>query len=274
MQTQPDIFIFTALPCEAKPLVDRFGLKKHLNIDPFAIYSHGDYCLTVSGLGKSAMAAAVAYTLALFANANNPVLINIGIAGHQSYQLGEHFIADKITDLDSKRNFYPPLIYNPTCHTASVITVSIPQNHYRQDCLFDMEASAFYETALKFTSAELVQCLKVISDNESSPTKNIQPKLVSQWIEENIEFAEILIKELTLLAKIIEPPEPEYFDEITDQWRFTVSEQHKLKQLLLRHQALTGNQLPEINKSEYSSAKILLRWLEMNLEKASLSMRL
>jgi hypothetical protein len=30
-----------------------------------------------------------------------------------------------------------------------------------------MEASAFFETASRFSSAELVQCIKIISDNPS-----------------------------------------------------------------------------------------------------------
>jgi len=57
----PRIFIYAALPCEAKPLVEHFKLKKDTTIQPFAVYLNQDICLTVTGLGKSAMAAGVAY---------------------------------------------------------------------------------------------------------------------------------------------------------------------------------------------------------------------
>lgn len=68
------IFIYAALPCEAKPLVQHFKLKKAFTVQPFAVYGNDEICLTVTGAGKSAMAAGVAYTQALFAAVENPVL--------------------------------------------------------------------------------------------------------------------------------------------------------------------------------------------------------
>lgn len=97
------IFIYTALPCEAKPLVKHFGLKKNVNIEPFAVFFNQDICLIVTGLGKSAMAAGVAYTQALFASVEHPVIVNIGIAGHKEHAVGSLFLIDKINDVDSQK---------------------------------------------------------------------------------------------------------------------------------------------------------------------------
>ncbi len=154
------IFIYTALLCEAKPLVDHFGLKKETAVQPFAVYLNNDICLTVTGLGKSAMAAGVAYTQALFAKVEYPVIVNIGIAGHRDHALGGLFLIDKIIDLDSQKNYYPALIFTPACPTGSVQTSSKPQLNYDPLHLCDMEASAFYETAVRFSSSELILLLE------------------------------------------------------------------------------------------------------------------
>ena len=53
------IFIYTALPCEAKPLVEHFRLKKDVTVRPFAVYLSNDICLTVTGLGKSVQRAPI-----------------------------------------------------------------------------------------------------------------------------------------------------------------------------------------------------------------------
>ena len=87
MKSQPSqkAFIFTALPCEAKPLIDRYKLKKDTNIQAFNIFRNDEIILTVTGIGKTAMAAGVAYTQALFPAKLNPVMLNIGIAGQQHH---------------------------------------------------------------------------------------------------------------------------------------------------------------------------------------------
>ena len=84
-QHKRKIFIYTALPCEAKPLVEHYNLKKDVTVQPFAVYLNHEICLTVTGLGKSAMAAGVAYTQALFAAVEYPVMLNMGIAGHKNH---------------------------------------------------------------------------------------------------------------------------------------------------------------------------------------------
>ena len=271
MNYQQPILLFTALPCEAKPLVAHFDLKKNLAIKPFAIYSKDSIILTVTGLGKSAMAAGIAYTHALFAKNKTAVLLNVGVAGHKDHQLGTVFATEKITDMDSGRNFYPPLVARLTCKTATVCTVSRAQTVYRHGYLYDMEASAFYETSARFTTAELVQCIKVISDNESSPTHKIQPKQVEQWIAGSIITLEKLIAELSALAESIDPIEPKLYDELVTRWHFTSSQQHILKTLLSRHQVLTDGKPFELGDMQFNSPKALLQWLEKKIENIDIS---
>ncbi|HEY8035058.1 MAG TPA: hypothetical protein VIF37_05675 [Methylobacter sp.] len=263
----PQIFIYAALPCEAKPLVEHFGLKKATTIQPFAVYLNQDICLTVTGLGKSAMAAGVAYTQALFAETEHPVLLNIGIAGHKDHAVGGLFLIDKITDADNLKSYYPPLVFTPPCPTANIQTVSRPQLNYDRHTLCDMEASAFYETAVRFSTGELIQCLKVISDNESLPAENIQPKQVASLIAAHVETINLLLAELSRLAKLITAPEPKLFEQLTQRYHFTVSEQGQLKNQLSRWAALTHNQALEFDETRLHKGKDVLLWLDQQISK-------
>ena len=266
-QNPPRIFIYVALPCEAKPLVEHFNLKKDTTIQPFAVYFNKHICLTVTGLGKSAMAAGVAYTQALFATVEHPVLVNIGIAGHIDHAVGSLFLIDKITDVDSRKSYYPPLVFTPPCPTANIQTVSRPQLDYDRHHLCDMEASAFYETAVRFSTGELIHCLKIISDNELSPAENIQPKQVAALIAANIATIETLLAELSRLARLITAPEPRLFEQLTQRCHFTVSEQGQLKNRLSRWAALTDAAVPEFDETCLHKSKDVLFWLDQQINK-------
>lgn len=264
-QNKPKIFIYTALPCEAKPLVEHFGLKKATTIQPFAVYFNKDICLTVTGVGKSAMAAGVAYTQALFTFVEHPVLVNIGIAGHKYHDVGSLFLIDKITDFDSKKSHYPPLVFTPSCPTAGLQTVSRPQLVYDSQHLCDMEASAFYEAAVRFSSGELIHCLKIISDNELRPAENIQPKQVSQLIAAHTSTIETLLAESSRLARLLTIPDFKLFEQLTQRYHFTVSEQGQLKSRLSRWAALTQIQVSDLDENRFHKGKEVLSWLDQQL---------
>jgi adenosylhomocysteine nucleosidase len=271
-QKPPRIFIYAALPCEAKPLVEHFNLKKDTTIQPFAVYVNQAICLTVTGLGKSAMAAGVAYTQALFATVEHPVLINIGIAGHKDYAVGRLFLIDKITDADSQKSYYPPLVFTPPCPTANIQTVSRPLLVYDRQHLCDMEASAFYETAVRFSTGELIHCLKVISDNELSPAENIQPKQVESLIAAHVAAIETLLEELSRLAALVTVPESKLFEELTQRYHFTASEQGQLKNRLSRWSALTRQPIPEFDETRLRRGKDVLGWLDQQLSQIEFSL--
>jgi adenosylhomocysteine nucleosidase len=256
------IFIYTALPCEAKPLIKHFDLKKNVSIEPFAVYCNHDICLTVTGPGKSAMAAGVAYTQALLGSVERPVMINIGIAGHKNHALGRLFLIDKIIDVDSQKNYYPSLVLAPPCTTASIQTASKPQLEYDKSTLCDMEASAFYETATRFSSGELIICLKVISDNQLEPAENIHPKQVSALIEAHVLTIETLLAEATALAVRIMTPEASEFEQLIQRYYFTGSERIRLNTLLVRWGILTHKPIPDFEPGQLYKGKDILKRLD------------
>lgn len=260
------IFIYTALPCEAKPLAEYFRLKKDITIQPFAVYVNQDICLTVTGLGKSAMAAGVAYTQALFASVEHPVMVNIGIAGHSDHPLGSLFLINKIIDIDSQRNYYPSLTFTPPCSTGSIKTVSKPLPNYDESYLCDMEASAFYETAVRFTSSELTLCLKIISDNQLSPVGNIQPKQVVGLITAHLALIESLLMQVVATAASITVSEPKLFKPLIQRYHFTANERMQLKNQLSRWDSMTGHQSLEFDNTSFNSGKDVLRWLGLKID--------
>jgi nucleoside phosphorylase len=266
--TSPKIFIYTALPCEAKPLIDFFCLKKDTATKAFAVYGDSDICLTVTGIGKSAMAAGIAYTQALFSSAQNPVLLNAGIAGHKEHPTGAVFLIDKITDGDSDRRYYPPLLFTPPCPTHSLQTGSKPQLTYHPLHLCDMEGSAFYETATRFSSGELVQCLKIVSDNESSPAQDIQPKLVTEIISAQLSTIATILKELTQLANLLTKPELPEFNHLLSRHHFSANEQIQFKKLLSRWRLVTGQNMIELADGSPKNGKEFLKLLNYALNEA------
>lgn len=261
------IFIYSALPCEAKPLIDFFYLKKNIVIEPFAVFFNDDICLTVTGIGKSAMAAGIAYTQALFAAVPHPILLNIGIAGHEEHALGGLYLIDKITDADSQKSYYPPLLFKPPCPTAGLLTVSRPQLSYHQPYLYDMEASAFFETATRFSTGELVQCLKIISDNKETSVENIQAKTVSALIAAQLPAIEKVMQNLDQLSLSIRTFEIAAFTELKQRYRFTASEQMQLKNKLSRLAVLTGRRSVDVDVDALHSAAEVLKWLDQQIGK-------
>lgn len=252
----PAIFLFCALPCEAKPLVAHFRLKKNLASQIFAQYSNGEVSLTVTGVGKTAMAAGVGYTMALSTTRTHPILVNVGVAGHRQHDLGEIFTAEKITDADSGRNHYPPLVARQPGATATITTVSSPHLEYREDCLYDMEASAFYESASRFTTGELIQCLKVISDNAASPAANIRAKQVSKLLAGSSAALQALLGEMTPLDEI----------QLPRDLHITSSQRNILHKQLSRYQVLSNGDLPDFSNIHWRTSKELLQWLAVEIE--------
>ena len=249
-------------------MVEHFNLKKELSIQPFAVYLSHDICLTVTGLGKSAMAAGVAYTQALFASVEHPVMLNIGIAGHKDHPLGDLFLIDKIIDVDSQKNYYPALVFTPPCCTGSLQTASKPQLDYDQSHFCDMEASAFYETAVRFSAGELILCLKVISDNQQSSVAAIQPKQVAALIAAHLATIESLLARVAALAELITAPEPRLFKHLLQRYHFSVNEQMQLKNQLSRWDVVTDHQFLELDETGMHSGKDVLRLLEQRISNA------
>lgn len=259
-------YFFAALPCEAKPLVDHFKLKKDLSFTAFTIYRNTDITLTVTGIGKAAMAAGVAFTMALFPAKSAPVLLNIGIAGHHSHKLGVAFVIEKISDQETGRSYYPQLVTTPPYPTQTLVTVSQAQFDYGSNAVYEMEAAAFYETAIRFSSSELIQCIKIISDNKDNPSTQIKPAQVSRWIGDGLPHIVKFSELLRALASQVAPLNTASYKEIIAQWHFTNNEKIQLNSLLNKRSVLIKSAPLHLTKLPQTSAKEVLIFLRKELD--------
>ena len=191
MHKTNEINIVVAMKREAAPLINYWDLKE--NSKKFYSNKKKKINLIISGIGKKRAEKATIY-LAEKTN-NNSFFLNIGIAGHKNYKLGEIILISKITDNKTKYSWYPSLLWKTKIKKTPLITVGFPKIRYTTNFLYDMEASGFFKGAREFVGPEMVQCIKIISDNKKSSILNISSNKIENWINNKITIIDKLIKE-------------------------------------------------------------------------------
>ena len=269
------IYITTALACEAKPLISHLRLKKLTEHVAFPCYRNDDVCLIVSGMGRVAMAAATAYIAASqVAPQENNVWLNVGVAGHGDFGLGTAILADKVVEEGSDKTWYPLYVFSPELNTSTLKTVDRPQLNYLDDFAYDMEGSAFIETASRFTSFELIHLFKVISDNRDSGVAHIDKAYVAELIESKLSTLEGVISSLRSVQSVMDDGgrELEDYECLLSAVTFSFSQQQQLRRLLQRYYSFDGDRaVAEQLMGEFSSAKRILKELEQRVDDLALT---
>ena len=221
-----------ALHCEAKPVIDYYRLKKSQDDSAFELYCGDDMLCIISGIGKVASAAACAWIAARYHQQASLAWINLGIAGSGQHEIGAAFSINQVIDADSGQRYYPVPCGSPVLAGVPCMTLSQPGEDYREGYLFDMEASGFMYSTLRFSSAELTQCIKIISDNRTHKTGK-QRQQVSDLIHQNIDpikrQADSLIelnREIATLAVC-----PESWQRLITLTRFSQTQKNRLRVL-------------------------------------------
>jgi len=199
------INLVVALPAEAKPVISRFGLTR---VQPdlgfpfsFPLYRRERIALVVTGPGKSAAAAGTDF---LATSGNCPqaaIWVNFGVAGHAEQQIGEVLLARSITDAGSGHIRHPILPRDRPCPADDLLTLDRADPDYRHKGLADMEASGFFPTACRHADAELVQVLKVVSDNRETTARGLSAKQARLLISGALATLEGLLASLEALAE-------------------------------------------------------------------------
>ena len=233
------IHFFCALPCEAEPLLRHYDLQQLKQFPLFRIYQspEHEYSLCITGIGRINAAAAVSYHFASINPAASDIWLNIGVGGHQQLALGEACLANKVSDVDRKNCWYPQLVFTPPCKVGPLQTLDHPSTEY-EDCLYDMEAAGFYNMAIRTGTAELVHCLKIISDNEQHPSIDKNKQRVTDLIRERLDVIDALLAELKPLSDELDTinSAPEALPVFLENWRFTQSQKIILSRLLRQWQ--------------------------------------
>ena len=144
------IHIFAAIDCEVKAL-------RHLVSD--------DLEIVLTGIGKVNAAYAVGRTFSAGLtrqNLINDVVINIGTCGAKD--LHGLFLVNKITDDATGKEYYPDILRVSGLPEASLITVDNVKTEPEPGVLYDMEASAIYQSCSKLISPDRIIFIKMVSD--------------------------------------------------------------------------------------------------------------
>lgn len=190
-----------ALPAEARPLVDRFGMAL-ASESPFPVYRGAEAWLVVSGHGKAAAAAATAYLHLASGGATGRAWLNVGLGGHGQRTLGEGVVAHKISDAASGASWYPQLVIDSPSPTVPVFTVERMEEEYSPPWIYESEAAGFFPTACRFSVAELVHCYKVVSDNpDATLSRRMSNASIEELIAGNLEDVEAFARGLAELAR-------------------------------------------------------------------------
>jgi len=238
------INLVVALPAEARPLIAHYRLTDKTTMGAFRLYRRADMSLIISGPGKIASAAATALLAGQNTSGEQAVWLNIGIAGHATHATGVSLLAHRITDHATGKSWYPPRLFDLETASASLITVDVPENNYHQDAAYDMEASGYYAVAGRFSTAELVQCFKVVSDNREQSTATVTAERCAQLLTGKLHEIDQLLGALAALAQDCNSwhAAPAGLERLSSQWHFTVSQQHQLAELARRWKVLMPDQ--------------------------------
>lgn len=262
-------FVVALLP-EARPLIECFKLRKRKSTSPFPIFENTDYRLIVSGIGQVRAAAATGYMLGQMIGTEP--LLNIGIAGHGTLPVGEAFIGNRIFLREDKSVYYPPPVLDPSIPTSALQTIDHPEKNYPDSIGYDMEAHAICTIGYRSITRELVQVLKIVSDNPSNPLEKFTPDQAVTLITDKISLIEDVVSQMKTLAKelAVDPILLELISEIQSSHHFSVTESHQLRRYLERASAL-GIEVEKIQSTANSSqdGKSILSFLEGEIKSFS-----
>ena len=260
------INLVVALQAEARPIIEALDLVQDRPAGIFPVYCNGDLSLVVSGIGRTHCAAAVTHLFHRTAQHVNQAWLNIGIAGHQQVPIGSVLLASRITEHASGRSWYPPYVLDVELLRSPLVTVDKPERCYPDCCAYDMEAAGFYQLACRCSTGELVQSLKIISDNPGSDL-DLTTDQVSQFIDDQMPAIESAVRQLSDLSCVLDTARApsDLSSPYLEQWHFTVSQRYRLVALLGRLKVRSG-QLPAVPRTnECQDANGVLRWLENKL---------
>lgn len=260
--------IVVALDCEARPLVERFKLKRTYQGAGFVMYGNDrDITLLVSGMGKNAVSAACGYLAGMQSAGGNksPAWLNIGIAGHQNVPLGEGLIIHKITEQLSGNTYYPSMMLELDCLSCELISVDVPETKYAADAAYDMEGSSYFATASRFATSELVQLFKIVSDNRSESTAQVTEQKIHAWVQEQLESISKIVNQLLTLSSDynVVYSLPDEYRQLADSVHLSSSHKIRLTEVYRKYYALGGSDLRgQLDHCKYKSAKDLVAAIE------------
>ena len=238
-----------ALKVEAEIILDEYNM----NFDPeftlFQVFRNFEKTrwLILSGIGRHNSAAATTYLYMISQASRSTSWINLGIAGSGKGHYGDLCLVNKISN-NSSSNTYPATMPKVTFHKMNLFTTDVPLIDYTLHELIDMEGSAFYDITNKLSGREFICLMKVISDGPNDNIEDLNKFKIRELIKLNIANIKTIVSYYEKLSmdqyQIIQ--QPKILSKILSQWHFSVSQKHRLENLIKRINILSKDE--EITK--------------------------
>lgn len=182
------VTVFSALYAEARGLMEAFHFKKENDQKHFQVFSDADrrLRLVITGVGMIPAAAAVAEISTVYPPQKGDMLVNFGSCGATGVPVGELCLANKITEVQTGRTYYPDMLYRHPFSEAEILTDvrAAKSGQYLSDGakespvdagdvgdavearqLYDMEAAAVYQAGNYYYGPHQMLFLKAVTDN-------------------------------------------------------------------------------------------------------------
>ncbi len=261
------VLIVAATYPEVKPLIKKLNLSRESK--HFPLFSGDSIKVIVSGIGGINSAAAVGYISAL--TGNNNAILNLGISGHSSLEVGTLYLANKISHKFLPLKFYPFIPFKTKLPETCIVTTEQPEKIYPSpNTGYDMESYYFFSAAYRLFSLELIYVAKVVSDNTQNTIDNLNTATVTKLMEKKLDsILELLedIKKIETEKNKLRIQLSATSKKIIEQLSLTFTERKILEKRLLNIENLGGTKLLakilKISQKEEILAK--LKELEKNL---------
>jgi flagellar biosynthesis/type III secretory pathway chaperone len=265
----PRLNLVLAHKLEAAPLIDHFGLQQR-SVNPLVYAQEEGMQLIVGGEGVPAARAAVKHLAAGQGESAQPGWLNIGIAGHQSRDIGNALLANKIVHRASGECHYPVPLF-PGFDAGELHTVDKPEYDYPEDVAYDMEAAGFYAEATQYTTIELVQCFKIVSDNKARNADLVSLKSVKKLLADKLQTIHQLVEAMLHLQSSYADftAVPEQLQQLLARVHLTATQQVQVKRLLQRYRAFgLQEQLDDLLQVNGINGRELVQQMESTLRAA------
>lgn len=268
------VHIVTALPCEASPIIEKYGLKRD-ECRHFPVYRGRGLSLIVSGVGKMASTIATTYLLVQDLNTGQAeegeclVIINLGVCGafHRRYPVGTPLLINKVIDHETGKQFFPDILIEHPFEEGSLETHNrvVKQEDILsglvkpQADLVDMEASGFFQAASRFLSPHRIYIVKVVGDFLDAV--DFDRQRVARCISKNLDAVDGFIKRLEDLCiengDGLTAGERRQLEKVKEALRLTVTQSHQLMDMARRYKLRTGRPLPDL--SEFMQVRVKVK---------------
>lgn len=247
------LYIFSALHLEAKPVIERFGLKKEQGLHRFPQFCGDGIRLTLTGMGNAAASTAVGSVLTAHPPTDHDLLLNLGTCyGHTP---GAIYLCNKLTEESSGRTFYPDMVARTGFQEAPIATANHIVKH--AEGLADMEAASVFQAANFFMGPHQMSFLKVVSDSGSLPSPAKVEEIMGQ--KEILDFVEQL-RDLAAEAGEagMTQKQQKLTDKLVQDLHCSATMEHELRQYT-KYLSLEGIPWEEKTESLYTEGKLPCR---------------